>query len=61
MNESRYTVEIRVSIRDKQMGYQGISLEENLNIDALDFTEIAGILGEVHKTAQTIKRLKGSE
>ena len=56
----RYRMSIRVDIQDAWQGGR-LGFEEQLNIEAGSFLEIAHILGQVHELSEAIKRERGVE
>lgn len=58
-DEKRYQVEIRVAIRDKFSGYQGLTIEETVQIEGGPFLELAAIraaiLQQIHQVAEKLK------
>jgi hypothetical protein len=57
-DEKRYQVEIRVAIRDKFIqlgGYQGLTIEETVQIEGGSFLELAAILQQFHQVAEKLK------
>ena len=54
-DEKRYQVEIRVAIRDKFSGYQGLTIEETVQIEGGSFSELAAILQQFHQVAEKLK------
>jgi hypothetical protein len=50
---------ISIQIYDQYGGR--LSVGEELDMGTMDFMEMAGILGEFHKTAERIKRARGQE
>lgn len=49
--DHKFEVRIDVRITDYQMGGGGLNINETVMIPAMDFAELAGILGEFHKVA----------
>ena len=54
-DEKRYLVEIRVAIREKFSGYQGLTIEETVQIEGGSFLELAAILQQFHQIAEKLK------
>ena len=54
MQRKKFELSIQANIRDTQGG-GFLSVSESVDIDAMDFLEIAKILGQFHDLAQKIK------
>jgi hypothetical protein len=53
--QQRFEVRVDVSIRDYRGGGGGLSVSETVTIPAMDFAEMAEVLGEFHKVARKLR------
>lgn len=54
-NQDMFLLQISARIEQRGDGYGGLRIEENIEIKASDFIEMAKILGQFHDLAQKVK------
>ena len=57
--DSKYELEIRVSLHEVNRGGNGLDVSERLEIGGMEFMELAAVLGEFHNLAKQIKARQG--
>lgn len=53
-----FTLDMRISIRNRYSGGGGLDVSEQVNLAAADFLEVAKILGQFHDLAQQISQAR---
>jgi hypothetical protein len=57
----RYELRVDVSITDTQSGFGRLAVSETVSVNTASFLEMAGILGQFHELAESIKKAESAE